>query len=51
MMKKLMIAFFTLLLLGNPALLVSAAYGVPRLVEEADLLSDSDEASLLDQLD
>ncbi len=51
MMKKLMIAFFTLLLLGNPALLVSAADGVPRLVDEADLLSDSDEAILLDQLD
>lgn len=50
-MKKLWMVLLVLLLLGNQGVLVSAADGKPRLTDEADLLSDSEEAVLLRQLD
>lgn len=43
--------FFALLLCVMPAMFVYAADDMPRLVDEADLLSDSDEAELLGKLD
>lgn len=49
--KGVFTIFFALLLCVMPAMFVYAADDMPRLVDEADLLSDSDEAELLGKLD
>ena len=49
--KGVFTIFFALLLCVMPAMFVYAADDMPRLVDEADLLSDSDEAYLLGKLD
>ena len=49
--KGVFTIFFALLLCVMPAMFVYAADDMPRLVDEADLLSDSDEADLLGKLD
>jgi len=49
--KKLVPVFFALLLSAMAVLPVSAAGGLPRLVDGADLLSDSEEAELSNKLD
>lgn len=51
MKERLMSIFFALLLLANITLPVVAAGDAPRLVDEADLLTDDEETSLLEQLD
>ncbi|MCI6553856.1 MAG: TPM domain-containing protein [Lachnospiraceae bacterium] len=51
MKKKLYVAFFALLLCIAMTLPAFAAESLPRLVDDADLLSDSEEEVLLDKLD
>ncbi len=51
MKKRLSAVFFALFLFIASAVPVSAAGDLPRLVDDADLLSDSEEAALQNQLD
>ncbi len=51
MKERLVTIFFALLLAVNLTLPVFAADDIPRLVDEADLLTDDEETSLLGQLD
>ena len=51
MKKRVFQIFFALILTVIPAFPVFAADGMPRLTDEADLLSDSEETALLSELD
>lgn len=51
MKKRVVLMLFAFILSVIPVCTVSAADSVPRLVDEADLLSDSEESALLSSLD